>query len=235
MNNWSQTSPMITALRSLCTAPDTMADLDGMTIAEFLRGERFAQPTPGSPPVPESTTDPQTGPTATAVSQSSWLADALWRGTPAAIPWPAPPPSPPATISDNPFERAAILRRRRMPRRPTMGPPFFDELPRDYASHLGPVPRGPDWEQVVTGPTPWSPLAAPPRARDWGRVLTGYRVPSHGGWPQYQLHHAGRATVCRAGQEFSCLYRSGRAELSLLQHFGWSGTRRRTIDHARRY
>jgi hypothetical protein len=171
MSNWLPTSPLITGLQDL-RARQAASSLDDWSIAELLRGERFAQSTPGSSPVPESTTDPQTR-SATTASHSSWLADALWRGTPAAIPWPAPPPSPPATISEDPFERAAILRRRRTPRRPTMGPPFFDELPRDYASHLGPVPRGPDWEQVVTGPTPWSPLVAPPRARDWGRVLTG--------------------------------------------------------------
>jgi hypothetical protein len=55
-----------------------------------------------------------------------------------------------------------------------MGPPFLNEPPQDYPSHLGPVPQAPDWEQVVTSPTtPWSPLATPPRATDWGRALTG--------------------------------------------------------------
>jgi hypothetical protein len=51
-----------------------------------------------------------------------------------------------------------------------MGPPFLNEAPQDYPSHLGPVPHAPDWEQVVTSPSPWSPLAKPPRATDWGRT-----------------------------------------------------------------
>jgi hypothetical protein len=54
-----------------------------------------------------------------------------------------------------------------------MGPPFLNEPPQDYSSYLGPVLQGPNWEQVVTGPTPWSPLAKPPRATDWGRIFSG--------------------------------------------------------------
>jgi hypothetical protein len=54
-----------------------------------------------------------------------------------------------------------------------MGPPFLDKPPQSYPSHLAPVPRAPDWEQVVNGSTPWSLLAPPPRAMDWGKVLNG--------------------------------------------------------------
>lgn len=87
------------------------------------------------------------------------------------------PELPPAVELD-PSERGAIRTKRSVipdsrRRRPQMGPPCLNEAPQDYPSHLGPVPRGPDWEQVVPGPTPWSPSARPPRATDWGKVLTG--------------------------------------------------------------
>jgi hypothetical protein len=35
------------------------------------------------------------------------------------------------------------------------------------------VPPAPNWDQVVPGPTPWSPLAPPPKPTQWGDVLTG--------------------------------------------------------------
>jgi hypothetical protein len=95
------------------------------------------------------------------------------QATPETAPWPEPPLVPRANVTDDPFERAAIRLRRPTPRRSPMGPPFLNEPPQDYPSYLGPVPRAPEWEQVVPGPTPWSPLAAPPRATDWGKVLTG--------------------------------------------------------------
>jgi hypothetical protein len=76
----------------------------------------------------------------------------------------------------DPFERAAIRKRNSVishARRRPFGPPFLDEPPQDYASYLGPVPRAPDWDEVVPGPTPWSPLRAPTRATDWGRTVAG--------------------------------------------------------------
>jgi hypothetical protein len=82
-------------------------------------------------------------------------------------------PGPPPTVDLDPFERAAIRTRRPVRPRSPMGPPFLNEAPQDYPSHLGPVPRAPAWEQVVPGPTPWSPLAPPPRATDCGRFVGG--------------------------------------------------------------
>jgi hypothetical protein len=81
----------------------------------------------------------------------------------------------PPAADENPFDRAATRARRSVvsARRRPMGPPFLNEAPQDYPSHLGPVPRAPDWEQVVPGATPWSPLAKPPRATDWGRFVAG--------------------------------------------------------------
>ena len=89
-----------------------------------------------------------------------------------AMPWPETQPS----IELDPFERAAIRQSNSVishARRRPFGPPFLDGPPQDYASHLGPVPRAPEWDQVVPGPTSWSPLRAPTRATDWGRTVAG--------------------------------------------------------------
>jgi hypothetical protein len=81
------------------------------------------------------------------------------------------------TVDQDSFERSVGSTRRpvvsdgRHPK--PMGPPFLNEPPQDYPSHLGPVPRAPEWEQVVPGPTPWSPLAPPPHVADWGQAVTG--------------------------------------------------------------
>jgi hypothetical protein len=144
-----------------------LASLEGWSLPELMRGERFTQSTSNASSVPASSAEQ-----ATAASLPGWLADAQWQPVPARV------PEPPPTADLDPFERAAIRTRlsvipdgRR--RRPQMGPPFLNEAPQGYPSHLGPVPRTPDWEQVVPGPTPWSPLAPPPRATDWGRFVGG--------------------------------------------------------------
>ena len=131
---------------------------------------RFAQSVPTELPAPVSSSEEPS------VTPPAWLEGAQWQATPETTAWPEPLPTLPSTIIDGPFERAAIRttnsvmsRERRRP----FGPPFLNEPPQDYPSHLAPVPRGPEWEQVVRGPTPWSPLAKPPRATDWGRFFAG--------------------------------------------------------------
>jgi hypothetical protein len=128
---------------------------------------RFAQSAPTASPEPMAPTE------APSVAVPPWLEDAQWQATPETTPWPEPPPTLPSTITDDPFERAAIRRTRPMPRRSPTGRSFLNEAPQDYPSHLAPVPRAPDWEQVTNAPTRWSPLAQPPRATDWGRFAAG--------------------------------------------------------------
>jgi hypothetical protein len=74
-----------------------------------------------------------------------------------------------------------------------MGPPFLNQPPQDYPSHLGPVPQAPNWEQVDTRPSPWSPLAEPPRATDWGRTTAAIGEGA-------EAEDARRAAAMRTGQ-----------------------------------
>jgi hypothetical protein len=169
MRNWALTFPLLNY-----PLPETRpvpANYEDWSVAELYAGERFAPSAQTASPAPNSPAGVGAEP-ATAASLPDWLADAHWQATPGRLPELSP------TVELDPFERAAIRTRRSVipdsrRRRSPMGPPFLDEPPQDYPSHLGPVPRGPDWEQVVPGPTPWSALAPPPRATDWGRVLTG--------------------------------------------------------------
>jgi hypothetical protein len=169
MMNWLPTSPLLTRPPSQPDLRDMLAAFDGWSIAELMRNERFAQAPDESLP-PASAMNERAEP---AVAwQPDWLANAQWQSASEIAPWPEPPSMPRPSISEDPFERAAIRLRRRTPSRYSpMGPPFLNETPQDYPSHLGPVPQAPEWEQVITNPTsPWSPLAQPPRATDWGRT-----------------------------------------------------------------
>jgi hypothetical protein len=169
MRNWSPASPLLARHPLPRNPQDVLAELDGWSIAELLRGERFEPPTPDAPLAPPPSVGARAEP-ATTASQPAWLANAQWQATPGSASWPEMPPIPRSAISDDPFERAAIRTRRPTPRRSPMGPPFLNQPPSDYPSHLGPVPRVPDWEEVVPGPIPRSPLAEPPRATDWGKT-----------------------------------------------------------------
>jgi hypothetical protein len=167
MRNWAPTFPLLN--RSLPETGSVPEDYEDWSEAELYAGRRFAQAAPTAlppPPLPPSAG----AETVTTASLPRWLADAQWQATPGRLPELTP------TAEMGPFERAAIRTRRSVipgsrRRRPPMGPPFLDEVPQDYPSHLAPVPRAPDWEQTVTGPTPWSPLAKVPRATDWGQLL----------------------------------------------------------------
>lgn len=160
MTNWLPTFPLLNRPPSQPDPRDLLAALDGLSIDELMRNERFAQiPDQSHPPLSA------TGARADQASawQPDWLTNAQWQSTPATTPWPEPPMSP-STVED-PFDRDTNRMRRRPAvldarrRRSPMGPPFLNEPPQDYPSHLGPVPQAPDWEQVVpTGATPWSPL-----------------------------------------------------------------------------
>jgi hypothetical protein len=149
-----------------------LAAFDGWSIAELLRNERFAQAPDESLP-PTSAMNARAEP-ATA-RQPDWLANAQWHSASDIAPWPEPPSTPRPRLSEDPRYRDVNRIRRRTPSRYSpMGPPYLNEPPHDYPSHLGPVPQAPDWEQVVpTGATPWSPLRPRARATDWGQVLTG--------------------------------------------------------------
>jgi hypothetical protein len=125
----------------------------------------FAQSAPPAWPAPSMEES--------SVTPMAWLEGAQWQATPETTSWPEPLPTVPSTINDGPIDPPVIRRRRPAAGRSPMGPPFLDEAPQNYPSHLAPVPRGPEWEQVVRGPTPWSPLAKPPRATDWGRFFAG--------------------------------------------------------------
>jgi hypothetical protein len=127
----------------------------------------FAQSAPPAWPAPVATTEESS------LTPAAWLEGAQWQATPETTSWPEPIPTLPSTINDGPIDPPIIRRRRPTPGRSPMGPPFLDEAPQDYPSHLAPVPRAPDWEQVVPGPSPWSPLAPTPRATDWGKILSG--------------------------------------------------------------
>jgi hypothetical protein len=197
MNNWSPTSPLFARPSSLSSDETPWPDYDGWTIAELLRGERFAPPPTAAEqrPVPMPSVGARAGPV-TAAMQPAWLANGQWQAMPGRppklptdAPWPdyegwsipelmvgrrfarAMPTAPPEPTSTGTDWLAGAQWRAT----PATGPwpeppPFLNAPPQDYPSHLGPVPRAPDWEQVVTGPSPWSPLAKPPRATDWGRT-----------------------------------------------------------------
>lgn len=159
MNNWLLTLPRPPSQ----SWADRAREYEDWSMAELLAGRRFAQATPDASSAPMSSTD--AAPEPAPASLPSWLGDAQWQPMPGRL-----PELPPGAELD-PFERAAIRTRRSVVpdgrrRRSSMGPPFLNEPPQDYPSYLGPVPRAPEWEQVVPGPTPWSPLAPPPRATD---------------------------------------------------------------------
>ncbi len=137
MSNWSPTSPLFTRQPLPRNPQDVLADLDDWSIAELLLGERFEQPTPDAPLAPTPSAGARAEP-ATA-SQPAWLANAQWHATPGNVSWPERPAIPRSAISDDPFERAAISTRHSTPRRSPMGPPFLNQPPSDYPSHLGPV------------------------------------------------------------------------------------------------
>lgn len=169
MRNWAPTFPLLNY--PLPEAPADPKDYWDWSVAELYTGRRLAPSAAAASPEPMSSMGARAEP-ATAASLPGWLKDAQWQATPGRL------PELPPTAELDPFERAAISRRRSVipdsrRRRPQMGPPFLDEPPQDYPSHLGPVPRAPDWEQTVTGSTPWSPLAKPPRATDWGQFVAG--------------------------------------------------------------
>jgi hypothetical protein len=172
VSNWYAADPSRLSPFSPERTRQLQAEYEDWTIAELMRGERFVPSTAAASPAPTRSAD---GPSnaATAPSQPGWLTGAQWRETPQSVPWPEPPLLPRTPFSEEPSEGAAFGLRRPTPRRSPMGPPFLNEAPQGYPSHLGPVPRAPDWEQVVSGDTPWSPVAPPRRATDWGRVLTG--------------------------------------------------------------
>ena len=127
----------------------------------------FAQSAPPAWPAPVSSSEEPS------VTPPAWLEGAQWQATPETTSWSEPLPTFPSTINDGPIDPPVIRGRWPTPGRSRMGPPFLDEAPQDYPSHLAPVPRAPDWEQVVNGPTRWSPLAQPPRATDWGKDVAG--------------------------------------------------------------
>lgn len=173
-NTWLPTFPLANRWPSSNDA-SSWPDYSGWSIPELLRGERFAQSAPNEPVAPTSPAGASTE-AALVTSRPHWLTTAERQVTPQDGSWPAPPPTLPYSppVGDDPFERAAFRLRRPTPRQSPMGPPFLNEAPANYPSHLGPIPKGPSWPEVVPhGPTPWSPLAQPPRATDWGRTLTG--------------------------------------------------------------
>ncbi len=156
MSNWSPTSPLFTRQPLPRNPQDVLADLDDWSIAELLLGERFEQPTPDAPLAPTPSAGARAEP-ATA-SQPAWLANAQWHATPGTVSWPERPAIPRSAISDDPFERVVIGRRRPTPRQSPMGPPFLNQPPSDYPSHLGPVPRariGSRWHLAPYRGHPW--------------------------------------------------------------------------------
>jgi hypothetical protein len=168
MSNWYAADPSRVPPFSPERARQLLDKFEGWSIPELMRGERFAQSTSNAPSAAMSSPGASADPTMSR-SQPDWLTGAQWREMPARLPELSPP------VDENPF---AALRRRQSAisdaRRPRpIGPPFLNEPPQDYPSYLGPVPRAPNWEQVVPGDTPWSPLASPRRATDWGKVLNG--------------------------------------------------------------
>jgi hypothetical protein len=172
MTNWLPTSPLLTRPPSRPDPRDMLAAFDGWSIAELLRNERFAQAPAQSVP-PTSAMNARAEPAVSA--QPDWHANAQWQSASETAPWPEPPSMPRTRLSEDPRYRDVNRIRRRTPSRYSpMGPPYLNEPPQDYPSHLGPVPQAPEWEEVVpTGTTPWSPLTEPPRATAWGQVLTG--------------------------------------------------------------
>jgi hypothetical protein len=146
-DNWLPTVASPPSSWSPSRVREYLASLEGWSLPELMRGERFAQSTLNASSVPASSTEQ-----ATAASPPGWLADAQWQPTPARL------PEPPPSADLDPSERAAIRTRRAVipdgrRRRPQMGPPFLNEAPQDYPSHLGPVPRAP-W----FGPQLWREL-----------------------------------------------------------------------------
>jgi hypothetical protein len=167
MRNWLPTFPLLN--RPLPETGPVPEDYLDWSVPELYAGRRFAQAAATATPAPvgagaESATTP---------SLPGWLADSQWQAMPETTPWPEPPMMPRSVVGEDRRERGTIRLGRSMPLGSQRGPRFFNEPPPDYPSHLRPVPRALEWEQVVPGPTPWSPLAEPRRATDWGRAQTG--------------------------------------------------------------
>ena len=103
MTNWLPTFPLLNRSPSPPDPRDLLAELDGWSIAELMRNERFAQ-------APEESLQQISGmggarAEPAAAWQPDWLANAQWQSMPAR------PPEPPPTIELDPFERAAIRTR----------------------------------------------------------------------------------------------------------------------------
>lgn len=145
--------------------------LDPDTWPPFMRAGLMPAP-PSAWPDVAATEAPQQAPDQDAAA-SLFMRSAMMP-TPSSGPvlW----PDAPVVVDEDPFARAAERIQRSVVsparHRNPMGP-FLAAPPADYVSYLSPVPKGPDWEQVVPGATPWSPLAPPPKPTQWGEVLTG--------------------------------------------------------------
>lgn len=214
MRYWYPTSPLVRQQNPL-PAELSAADL---ALAQRIAREGFRPTASDTSPAPTSSVGADAEP-ATAASSPGWLRDAQWQVTPGRLPdLPPAAPDRDGPLSASPFERVDA---RTVPdaRRRSMRALFLNETPQDYPSHLGPVPQGPDWEQVVAGPTPWSPLAPTARATDWGKVLTGIecRRTEDGGHHEC-LSPGGRRFTVPHQRSLPRLYWSRTAELSLLQH-----------------
>jgi hypothetical protein len=172
MTNWLPTFPLLNRPPSLPDPRDLLAAFDGWSIAELMRNEHFAQAPDESLPRPSSmNARAELGSVSTS---PGWFNDTPWRVAPV----PQRGPRSRLVTSEDPGERAVIRMQRGVyaaGRRPPSEPPP------DYPSHLAPVPRAPDWDAVVTGPTSWSPLAPPPHATDWGQFVEGPECSVSGG------------------------------------------------------
>jgi hypothetical protein len=72
MNSWLPTFPLLARPSPLSGGETSWPDYDGWSIAELLRGERFAPPPTASPMSSAGASAEQ----ATVVSQPAWLAGA---------------------------------------------------------------------------------------------------------------------------------------------------------------
>lgn len=160
MRYWYATSPLVQQ-----NPPPVELSAADLALVERLAREGFGSAASAASPAPVSSMGADAEPVA-AASSPGWSGDTPWPVAPAPQPGPRPVP----TISEDPFERFTTRMRRSVFAPGRRGP---SEPPRDYPSYLGPVPRGPDWEEVPAAATPWSPLARPPHATDWDRYFAG--------------------------------------------------------------